>query len=102
MITLARPEGTNVTLNMTYKLTAGAVIAMVEWSNSKLIMSYFPGSKLVIQPPFEEMVKFDNNTLSLELMNIKKNDSGVYTGVILETEGTSCTAKYNLSVVGMY
>lgn len=85
---------------MEYESTAAADINAVEWwSSNELVMSYYPGGKLVVQPSYKGKVKFDINTFSLELMKLQEDDSGIYTGKITEKE-TICAVKYNLSVIG--
>ncbi|KAG5267813.1 hypothetical protein AALO_G00226060 [Alosa alosa] len=95
---LSRPEETSVTLNTGYKSTAATDIHLVEWyyNERELIMRYYPGSKSVIQPAYEGRVKFDDNAFSLELMNIKRNDSGLYHCKI--TEEKPFCAGFSLSV----
>lgn len=96
---MCKPEATSVTLNIDYNYTAAANIRVVEWFNNELIMWYYPGKKIVVEPPYKDRVKFDISTFSLELMNLQKNDTGFYHAEITEKK-TICAAKYKLSVMG--
>lgn len=84
---------------MENQYTAAANIIAVEWFNNESIMWYYPGKKLVVEPPYQGRVNFDNSTFSLELMNLQKDDSGLYFAEITE-KTTFCAAKYNLFVMG--
>ncbi|XP_062374331.1 T-lymphocyte surface antigen Ly-9-like isoform X2 [Sardina pilchardus] len=99
MTKLSSPEGTSVILNTGYKPTAAADIISVEWSydEDELIMRYYPGIKLLVQPAYEGRVRFHDDTFSLELSNVKRDDSGLYHGKI--TQKKTICAGYNLSVM---
>ncbi|XP_062374660.1 T-lymphocyte surface antigen Ly-9-like isoform X2 [Sardina pilchardus] len=101
MTNLSRPEGTSVILSMGYKPTAAADIIAVEWSynEDELIMRYYPGIKLLVQPAYEGRVRFHDDTFSLELSNVKRDDSGLYHCEITEKK-TTC-AGYKLSVMDL-
>nr|CAP71925.1 si:dkey-81p7.13 [Danio rerio] len=56
-------------------------------------------SAVVVNPDYEERVRFDPNTLALELWNLKLNDSGTYKLTVLTSPGVTITAETSLHVL---
>ena len=67
------------------------------------IVRYYPNHtksrQLVIIDPYKGRVEFDRITFSLELTNLRKNDSGLYKGEI-NAEGRKAFSEYRLNVLG--
>ena len=94
-------EGSPVTLTATQHEDKEA-IRDIKWLFNKTltIVSYLPRHKEVeVDPLFKGRVEFNNETFSLELKNLQKNDSGLYRGEIYADE-TEVKAEYMLSVLG--
>ena len=73
------------------------------FNQSWYVIRYYPhynGSrKLRILEPYKGRVEFDSTTLSLELTNLRKNDSGLYKGEI-KAEWGIAVSEYRLNVLG--
>ncbi|XP_073782000.1 cell adhesion molecule CEACAM6-like isoform X2 [Danio rerio] len=54
---------------------------------------------VVVNPDYEERVRFDPNTLALELWNLKLYDSGTYKLSVLTSPGVTITAETSLHVL---
>ena len=61
-------------------------------------MKYAPPRDTVTVFTHQDRVEFNNETFSLELKNLQKNDSGLYKGEINADE-TEVKAEYRLSVL---
>ena len=52
-----------------------------------------------ITDPYKGRVQFDSTTFSLELTNLRKNDSGLYKGE-MNADGRKAVTEYRLNVLG--
>ena len=78
-------------------------IAVWVFNQSCDVIRYYPNynksMKLRIKDPYKGRVEFDRTTFSLELTNLRKNDSGLYKGEI-NAEGGKAVSEYRLNVLG--
>lgn len=96
-------EGNSVTLIIKRNDTLDPDVAVWTFNQSYTIVRYYPHyntiRKLRVSADYKDRVEFDNITLSLELKNLRNNDSGLYIGEI-NTEMGKTVVEYRLSMYG--
>ncbi|XP_062410092.1 CD48 antigen-like [Sardina pilchardus] len=72
----------------------------IKWEYGKrYIMTYSPDKRRLKISFLEGRVQFNNETFSLEVKNLQKNDSGLYSGEIISTSEENIRMEYKLSVL---
>ena len=96
-----RPTGGSVTLEFQghQQLEKESVDYITWYYGQEKIIKYIPMRDTVTVSTHKDRVEFNNETFSLELKNLQKNDSGLYRGEISAGE-TQVKTEYMLSVLG--
>ncbi|KAG5260484.1 hypothetical protein AALO_G00310020 [Alosa alosa] len=92
-------EGESVTLNIRGHVDKNNLIAF-EWSVNNMTIADYRNRTIYIDPHFKGRVEFDEDTFSLGLGNLMKNDSGHYTAVRnVYGKPKEMVADYSISVL---
>ena len=69
------------------------------WDVVRYYPNHIKARQLRITDPYKGRVQFDSTTFSLELTNLRKNDSGLYKGE-MNADGRKAVTEYRLNVLG--
>ncbi len=76
------------------------LIDVIQWHfGTTLIVTGHPDSAIIVSA-YRDRVRFDGNTLALELRNLRLDDSGIYKLTVIPTAGETLTGETSLQVFG--